>query len=142
MDDQFVPQITAELAKEINVECSVKVKGVSKSGIINENDEFTLEADGYTDEMLNGIEQAVILIEDENPNYRLATVRSVNSCTAREKRTVCFIRAWQTSLEEKKIPRVLRGISLFKRFQFLRTLNKVKEHINHLLLTYNTLFYL
>ena len=93
MDDQFVPQITAELAEEINIECSVKVKGVSKSGIINENDEFTLEADGYTDEMLNGIEQAVILIEDENPNYRLATVRSVNSCTAREKRTVCFIRA-------------------------------------------------
>ena len=118
MDDQFVPQITAELAKEINVECSVKVKGVSKSGIINENDEFTLEADGFTDEMLNGIEQAVILIEDENPNYRLATVRAINSCTAREKRTVCFIRAWQTSLEEKKSLVYYEGFLYLKDFNF------------------------
>ena len=93
MDDQYVPQITAELAEEVSLECSVKIKGVSKNGFINENDEFTLEADGFTDEMLNGIEQAIILIEDENPNYKVQTVSSKNSCTAREKRTVCFIRA-------------------------------------------------
>ena len=93
MDDQYVPQITAELAEEVNLECSVKIKGVSKNGFINENDEFTLEADGFTDEMLNGIEQAIILIEDENPNYKIQTVCQKNSCTAREKRTVCFIRA-------------------------------------------------
>ena len=89
MDDQFIPTITAELASEVQLECSVKIKGVAKNGI----DEFTLEADGFTDEMLNGIEQAIILIEDENPNYKLATVKSINQCTAREKRTVCFIRA-------------------------------------------------
>ena len=119
MDEQFVPQITAELAEEINIECSVKVKGVSKSGIINENDEFTLEADGYTDEMLNGIEQAVILIEDENPNYRLATVRATNSCTAREKRTVCFIRAWnKTSLRKKKSLVYYEGFLYLKDFNF------------------------
>ena len=119
MDDKFVPQITAELAKEIDIECSVKVKGVSKSGIINENDEFTLEADGFTDEMLNGIEQAVILIEDENPNYRLATVSATDSCTAREKRTVCFIRAWnKTSLEERKNPSYYEGFLYLKDFNF------------------------
>jgi hypothetical protein len=93
MDEQFIPTITAELANEVQLECSVKIKGVKKDGVVSENDEFTLEADGFTDEMLNGIEQAIILIEDENPNYKLATVKSINQCTAREKRTVCFIRA-------------------------------------------------
>jgi len=94
MDDQFVPQITSELVKEVKLECSVLIKGVvSKLGIIDENEEFTLEADGFTDEMLNGIEEAIILIEDENPNFRVQTISSEKACTAREKRTVCFIRA-------------------------------------------------
>nr|MBR6100622.1 hypothetical protein [bacterium] len=90
---EFNPQITSELAEEINLECAVSIKGIKKDGNINENDEFTLEAHGFLDEMLNGIEQAVVLLEDWNPNFRLATVRAINSCTAREKRTVCFIRA-------------------------------------------------
>ncbi|MBR6907359.1 hypothetical protein IKN40_02380 [bacterium] len=93
MDDQFVPMITSELVKEVKLECSVLIKGVGKKGIIDENAEFTLEADGFTDEMLNGIEEAIILIEDENPQFRVQTICSEKSCTAREKRTVCFIRA-------------------------------------------------
>ena len=87
------PQITAELANEVKLECGVSIKGLKKGGVVEENDEFELEAHGFFDEMLNGIEQAICLIEDWNPNYRVATVHATNSCTARERRTVCFVHA-------------------------------------------------
>ena len=91
---EFNPSIPAELVEEIDLECSVAIKGLKKNGIICENDEFTLEShDVVSEMMLNGIEEAVVMLEDENPGYRVATVRSVNSCTPREKRTVCFVRA-------------------------------------------------
>ena len=91
---EFNPEISAELVDEIDLECSVSIKGLKKNGKIHENDEFVLEAHDVVNEMmLNGIEEAVVMLEDENPGYRLATVKSVNACTAREKRTVCFVRA-------------------------------------------------
>lgn len=87
------PQISAELAKEISLECGVSIKGLKKSGIVEENDEFELVAQGIFDEMLNGIEQAICLIEDWNPEFKLTTLSAINSCTARERRKVCFTHA-------------------------------------------------
>ena len=87
------PRISEELAKEVKLVCEVSIKGLKKGGVVEENDEFELEAHGFFDEMLNGIEQAICLIEEWNPNYRVATVNSTNSCTAQEKRTVCFVHA-------------------------------------------------
>ena len=34
MDEQFIPTITAELANEVQLECSVKIKGVKKDGVV------------------------------------------------------------------------------------------------------------
>jgi hypothetical protein len=93
-EELLTPQISTELQSEISLECEVLIKGLKKSGI-NVYDEFTLEANGasFNEEMMNGIEEAVCMLEDENPNFKLATVKSINTCTAREKRTVCFVRA-------------------------------------------------
>ena len=97
MEQEFsqdvIPQISAELAKEVKLECGVSILGLKKNGIVEENDEFTLEAHGVFDEMLNGIEEAICLLEDWNPEFKVTTIHAINSCTAREKRTVCFVHA-------------------------------------------------
>lgn len=72
-----------ELAKELQEECLVKVLGVTKKGKV-EGDSIILQACGFIESMQNGIQNAIIRIEDEYPDYELITLDQRNCCLGNE----------------------------------------------------------
>lgn len=78
-----------ELAKELQEECLVKVLGVTKKGKV-EGESIILQACGFIESMQNGIQNAIIRIEDEYPDYELITLNQNHCCLGDESMEIKF----------------------------------------------------
>ena len=87
MDDS--PKISPELIQALMDECLVKVGGgVKKDSSIAGT--VTLIALDFIEPMRNGIQDALNLIEDANPEFEIGVVNTVNPCLGNERLSFQF----------------------------------------------------
>ena len=80
MDQENCPIMSAELLAALSDECLVEVRGLKKNGHVEAGQVLTLKAKGYVEDMQNGIQHAIIMIEDENPLFEIEPVANENIC--------------------------------------------------------------